>query len=162
MTREEFKPMAKTLKIAYQKDNFLSDKDSLNLWYYMLKDLDAKVVFDAVSKYIKTKTFQPTIADIRNLCEEELNKYSKCRSEMREIFDYTRGFYPAYCQIEKDTMEYWNKMTAADTWEDRITKARWLSNKIIDYVHMCELTGKINDMPTFTERLRELADELRS
>ena len=68
MTFEEFKPLVKGLKSAFSQPNFLPDGDSVNVWYEFLKDLDSKVCSVAISKYIMTNKFPPTVADIRELC----------------------------------------------------------------------------------------------
>ena len=160
MTREEFKPMAKKMKIAYQKDGFLGSKESTDLWYDMLKDLDAKLVLGAVEKYIKSNTFQPTIADIRKLCEEEQEKISKLKAEMREIFEQTMCGYPGINKLNSATVAFWNQLTAADTWEKRVDKARYLSSEISAYVRCKENEGAINRIPTFTEYLEKKVNEL--
>ena len=68
MTFDEFKPLVKGLKSAFSQPNFLPDGDSVNVWYEFLKDLDSKVCSVAISKYIMTNKFPPTVADIRELC----------------------------------------------------------------------------------------------
>lgn len=67
MTFDEFKPLVKGLKSAFSQPNFLPDSDSVKVWYEFLKDLDSKICSVAISKYIMTNKFPPTVADIREL-----------------------------------------------------------------------------------------------
>lgn len=64
MEKQEFSILAAVLKSAYQRDNFMSDKESISVWYSFLKEYDYKDVSNATSNYIKSETFPPTIADI--------------------------------------------------------------------------------------------------
>lgn len=159
MTREEWKKGAIVLKANYTRDKFLNDDESVDVWYYFLADLDWKLVKKSISEYVNTSSYQPTIADIRKGCEKILEKESGLRLEMREAFDLAKGVYPC-SRIEKDTMAYWNRLTAGDTWEERVQKAKTLTANIVSYVRDAELKGNINNIPSFTGCLRGLADEL--
>ncbi len=159
MTKEEFKPIARTMRMAYRRDSFLDDPYMLDEWLRLLEDLDAKHVRKSVDEYVRNNEYQPTIADIRKGCEKILEKESGLRLEMREAFDLAKGVYPC-SRIEKDTMAYWNRLTAGDTWEERVQKAKTLTANIVSYVRDAELKGNINNIPSFTGCLRGLADEL--
>lgn len=157
MTVAEFVPICRCLITAYQRDNFLKDRESVDLWLKYLGDIDATVVSKAVDKYIMANAFQPTIADIRKLCSEIIKEETALRAEMREAFEFARGVYPGIGnKMEQDTMKIWNKLTAADTWTERVRKARDLDKEIATFVRNAEETGKVNDIPTFTGCLRSL------
>ena len=156
MTREEFEPICRRLITAYQKDGFLKTKDAVDLWMRYLGDLDAKLVSDAVDKHILSSSYPPTIADIRRSCDEELEKISRLKAEMREIFEMSISGYPGTNKMQGNTMVWWNYLTAADTWEERVEKAKRLESYISEYVRECELDGTINEIMTFTEYLDSL------
>lgn len=65
MERKEFALLAETLSTAYKKENILSDIDTIELWYTMLKDLPYDLTAKAVQKWITTEKWSPSIAEIR-------------------------------------------------------------------------------------------------
>lgn len=159
MTEQQFIKIAKDLKLAYKQDSFLSDKDTLDLWFRFLHGIDAMVVQEAVDEYIAASKYPPTIADIRNSCEIIIDRSSGYRMQMREIFDFAKGVYPS-SKINKQTMAYWNKLTADKNWSMRVEKAQKLSSEIATYVRDAEINGQINEIPSFTEYLGMLSNEL--
>lgn len=67
MTEAEFGKIAVAMKSIYTDPKFLPDKYAISVWYNMLKDLSNAECQAAVSEYIATKRFAPTVADIREL-----------------------------------------------------------------------------------------------
>jgi len=159
MTREEWKQGAIFLKTVYPREDFLIDQSAMEVWYNLLEDLDGTLVEESIRAYAKTSPYPPTVADIRNGCERILDRESKLRREMREAFDFAKGVYPC-SKVEKNTMAYWNKLTAGATWEQRVEKAKMLRTEIATFVRDAEINGEINNIPTFTEYLRKQTDEL--
>jgi hypothetical protein len=70
VTRDEFKILVKAMKAVYTYATFLPDKDAFEVWYALLKDIDYKTASSAVQKYMMTKKTPPTIADIREQCDD--------------------------------------------------------------------------------------------
>ena len=69
MTQEEFYPIVQTLKAIYTDPKFMPDENSINVWYQLLKDLDAKLLMAAVAKYMQTEKFPPFPADLRRMLQ---------------------------------------------------------------------------------------------
>ena len=65
MTQQEFLTIVATIKAAYPNANVMPDKNSMNIWYTMLKDLDYKYVHIAIADHISNNKFAPSIAEIR-------------------------------------------------------------------------------------------------
>ena len=70
MTKPEFAMIAVAVKSAYPASKIMADDASMEFWYRMLKDLNGKVVENAVMEHISTSVYPPNIAEIRNLCME--------------------------------------------------------------------------------------------
>ena len=70
MTLEEFKILAKGMKSVYTRENFLPDKESIKIWFTLLKDIPYEVLNVAIQKWMMTNKFAPTIADLRELSNE--------------------------------------------------------------------------------------------
>lgn len=161
MTKDEFKPIAKMMRLAYQRDNFLADSDTLDLWLDALSKYDSRVVKKAVKNHISKSTFQPTIADIISEYNNIMDEYGSVKRELREIYDDTRGRYPE----AKDTEKVWTLWCAiiyrAKTLSGRIEIANKLKNKVWRYVENAERIGKIDDVPSFEYYLEIVNDELR-
>jgi hypothetical protein len=67
VTREEFGKIAAALKAVYTDPKFLPDTHAIDVWYGFLKDLSNAQCQAAVSKYVATRRFAPTIAEIREM-----------------------------------------------------------------------------------------------
>lgn len=70
MERDEFKILVKAMKAVYSDPKFIADSYAFDIWYSLLKDIPYEVCNVAVQKYMTTKTYMPTIADIRQLATE--------------------------------------------------------------------------------------------
>ena len=67
MTRKEFAQLASAIKTFYPRDNVLPNNQALELWYGMLSDIPYMVAEAAVSKWVATQKWPPTIAELREL-----------------------------------------------------------------------------------------------
>lgn len=65
MTREEFSKIVAAMKAVYTDPKFLPDTYAIGVWYGFLKDMSNAQCQAAVSRYVATHRFAPTIADIR-------------------------------------------------------------------------------------------------
>ena len=93
MNSAEFKILASALKAAYGAKNFLTDDQSVKLWYKMLKDLDYDLASTAVMKHISLSEFPPTIAGIREACASVLQADEKNWLEGWSMVQKVRGRY---------------------------------------------------------------------
>ena len=73
MTFDEFKRLVKGMKSVYTRDNFLPDRESIQIWYSLLKDIPYEVLNVTIQKYMMTNKFPPTIADLRELSSEAMH-----------------------------------------------------------------------------------------
>lgn len=64
MTRQEFANLMAALKAAYQRDNFMNDKETVAVWYELLRDMSFAELNKSVISYIRNETFPPTVADL--------------------------------------------------------------------------------------------------
>lgn len=74
MERDEFKQLVKGMKAVYAQPTFIPDQDAFNVWYELLKDLQYKHANIAIQKYMLTEVFPPTIASIRKIASEVVQK----------------------------------------------------------------------------------------
>lgn len=70
MERDEFKILVKAMKAVYPQPTFIPDQDAFNVWYMLLQDIPYQVANAAIQKYMLTEKFMPTIAAIREKCQE--------------------------------------------------------------------------------------------
>lgn len=66
MTAEDFGKLAMAIKTYYPRDNMLPTKESMQLWYDALKDIDYQSACIGLKNHVVTSKFPPTIADIRS------------------------------------------------------------------------------------------------
>ncbi len=65
MTQQEFGNVVSIIRSVYQKDDFLTDPISLEVWYEMLKDLTFDQAKAAVQRHAYTNKWCPSIAELR-------------------------------------------------------------------------------------------------
>lgn len=65
MKLDEFIVLAKSIKTCYPNSKLLETKESIEIWYSLLSDLEYETASLAVKKYMMLNKFPPTIADIR-------------------------------------------------------------------------------------------------
>ena len=61
------------MQSAYSRWNVIPNDQTMDLWYQHLKDLDYKSLSAALSSWITTNKFPPTIADLRESCNTVQN-----------------------------------------------------------------------------------------
>lgn len=57
------------LRLAYPRFKIAESVEAIELWHRKLKMYDQEVLTEAVSHWIDTEAFPPSIADIKRLCE---------------------------------------------------------------------------------------------
>ena len=68
MTREEFAKITMAIKSCYQKEtNLFANEQIVKIWYEHLKDLDYMTLQVALSAWIDTNKWSPSIADLREM-----------------------------------------------------------------------------------------------
>ena len=72
MTTGEFNVFAKAMRTFFPKDNLLPTKESMDLWYGMLKDIPYPVAEAALKKHVSTSKWPPSIAEIRENATEAI------------------------------------------------------------------------------------------
>lgn len=162
MTKDEFRPIVKKLKIAYRRDGFFSDEDMIDLWYERLGKAEPEYLAKAVDNYIDKNSFQPTIADIIAEYKAIKDGISAVNARLREIYDRTRGVYPNIRlndseeekkAAELDARNAWTALIMQKPLHERIAFAERVEQTTIKYVKMIEDNGR-NDIPTLAEFFR--------
>ena len=105
MEREEFKTLAKAMRVAYTNASFMPDQDSFEVWFMMLKDIPYRVATAAVQKYISEQHYPPAISDIR---DEAAKIMSSEKDELTEMDAWSKvrkaisnGVYGAEKEFER-------------------------------------------------------------
>ena len=73
MSNKEFTIWAAALQTYYPRFNLLPNKQAMSLWFDALKDLPAEVLTAALKKWTVTEKWPPTIAELREKCDEIVN-----------------------------------------------------------------------------------------
>ena len=136
MTIEEWVKIAKKLKCVYQREEkFLPDGETVKEWYEFVKDLDANRTAQSANNYIMRERFAPTVADIRAEYDRISAEANKDEREIREYYERTRSYYPGSGDYNYGWEEWLTRVSEAS---DRVSAARWLNNRITQYVNSCE------------------------
>lgn len=149
MTKDEFRPIIKKLKIAYRRENFFNDEDMINLWYERLGDLKTAFLAEAVNNYIDANAYQPTIADIRAEYQKIEDHIRIINRELRTIYDRTVGTYPNSLD-NKETQSTWWELIKGYPLEERIAAAEEVERMTIDYIREVERSDR-QEVPHITD-----------
>lgn len=149
MTKDEFRPIIKKLKIAYRRENFFNDEDMINLWYERLGDLKTAFLAEAVNNYIDANAYQPTIADIRAEYQKIEDHIRIINCELRTIYDRTVGTYPNSLD-NKETQAAWWELIKGYPLEERIAAAEEVERMTIDYIREVERSDR-QEVPHITD-----------
>lgn len=149
MTKDEFRPIIKKLKIAYRRENFFNDEDMIDLWYERLGDLKTAFLAEAVNNYIDANAYQPTIADIRAEYQKIEDHIRIINRELRTIYDRTVGTYPNSLD-NKETQATWWELIKGYPLEERIAAAEEVESMTIDYIREVERSDR-QEVPHITD-----------
>lgn len=149
MTKDEFRPIIKKLKIAYRRENFFNDEDMIDLWYERLGDLKTAFLAEAVNNYIDANAYQPTIADIRAEYQKIEDHIRIINRELRTIYDRTVGTYPNSLD-NKETQAAWWELIKGYPLEERIAAAEEVEHMTIDYIRGVERSDR-QEVPHITD-----------
>lgn len=110
MTREEFAKITMTIKCAYQKEtNLFANEQIVKLWYEHLKDLDYMALQVALSAWIDTNKWSPSIADLREMCTRICDGTPEDWSEAWEKVLYAISQYGR--DKKSAAMDYFDEVT---------------------------------------------------
>ena len=99
LTKEQFAILVKAMKAVYSGDNFIPDKAAFEIWFTLLQDIPYKNLNIAIKTYIATKTFPPTIADLRQICFNAVTDIKDYGQAWESVMKAIR-FYGIYREIE--------------------------------------------------------------
>lgn len=146
MNKQEFAVIAVGIKSAYPASKILEDEASMNFWYQMLKDMDGKIVENAVMEHISTNIYPPNIAEIRKLCME---RYSPP----------ILSFDDAWGVVQRAMADYgWHHPVEAFATMDEVTLS---VVKNLGWSRLCQSENPTADRANFREAYEKKAVEIQ-
>ena len=135
MTIDETVKMIDLLKAAYPRMEHFGDDSVKEVWCDAFEDVDGKIALKATMVCIKKYEFMPSIAQVLRECEAISAEANKDEREIREYYERTRSYYPGSGDYNYGWEEWLTRVSEAS---DRVSAARWLNNRITQYVNSCE------------------------
>ena len=106
MTAQEFVTIAAAIRAAWPAANIMPDKQSKEVWYTMLADLDYSVCMVALKEHMSTCKFAPSISELRERCSNVTSPTTKSWSDAwGEVMAAIR-FYGMYREEEALKLVY--------------------------------------------------------
>lgn len=99
LTKEQFAVLVKAMKAVYVSDNFIPDKAAFEIWFTLLQDIQYQNLNIAIKTYMATKTFPPTIADLRQICFNTVTDIKDYGSAWESVMKAIK-FYGSYRETE--------------------------------------------------------------
>lgn len=106
MTRETWGHIVVILKAVYTDQKFLPDKEAVGVWYGLLKDIDDQAIEAAVSKYMMTGKFPPTVAELRAMSGEMTGG----RENLMTVGEAFSRYWKAVCNSTYHSEEEFEKL----------------------------------------------------
>lgn len=124
------------MKAVYTDPKFIPNEESVNVWYELLKDMDAQYLKASVAKYMQTEKFPPFPADLRKTAEakyltadEAWGKVSDClwgiTNRKRAIAEFNN--LPIECQKTLGSADALYAYTQGE-WNEGVNKALFVKN----------------------------------
>lgn len=109
MTAQEFVTIAAAIRAAWPAANIMPDKQSKEVWYTMLADLDYSACMIALKEHMSTCKFAPSISELRERCSNIISPPAKSWSDAwGEVMTAIR-FFGMY--REEDAMKQLDDIT---------------------------------------------------
>ncbi len=70
MDKREFATFAAALRTYFPRYNMLPNDEAMTLWYTALNDLPYPILSTALTKWVATEKWPPSIAELRTACSE--------------------------------------------------------------------------------------------
>lgn len=136
------------------------NENMVNVWYEILKDIPEGYALKGVQAYTSVVHPYERFPLPANIKEAALGLFKRDVEDSkaqvllwRECFDKCRAFFPG--AYHEDARACWKEF-------DRAVTAIGSPNNVLmfveDHVRECELSGRINEVGTLTEYLKDLAD----
>lgn len=146
MTKQEFAKVVMALRTYYPRENLIPNQQAAELWFIQLQDIEYSVAELAVSKWVATNKWSPTIADIR---------------------DTVRGI----TQGSEEWGDGWNQVCAAVDHFGRYREAEALESlsdtareavKRIGFINICNSENITADRASFRDIYNQIAARNRA
>lgn len=154
MTRDEVKKILAKLTIMYPHfavGEPVCGFKPTDVWFEMIGDMDYARADKAVVACTQKCKYPPTVADIREEYDRISAEANKDEREIREYYERTRSYYPGSGDYNYGWEEWLTRVSEAS---DRVSAARWLNNRITQYVNSCE-----KETMDFAECVRTIGNE---
>lgn len=76
MNKAEFVKVFAVIKAAYPNSTIMNNKETVEVWFELLGDLEYGLCMKAVREHIMNSEFAPTIAAIRKGCTREIEAFA--------------------------------------------------------------------------------------
>lgn len=146
VTAPEFATISMAIKAAYPNANLMPDKQSKEVWYTMLSDMDYTVCMAAIKEIISNNKFAPSIAEIRA-------KYTSLIS--KPILDYGEAWETVLMAIRR--FGYMEEMSALDSLDDITRKCV----KRLGFQNICASENIVADRANFRDIYNQEAQRVR-
>lgn len=148
MEKKDFTLIMELIESLYP-DKFKLTEGIMKGWYICLKDLDRTDLWKAAIAHAKENKYPPTIAELREYCEEnapkKINPYT--------LYSDTAAYHPDYSSDE-NARELFKKRLAELPEERKENFANQLRHEINTHVRSVE-KGEISELKSLTELIEE-------
>ncbi len=111
MTTSEFSVFTKAMRTFFPKDNLLPTKESMDLWYRMLKDIPYPVAEAALMKHVSTSKWPPSIAEIRENATEAI---TPAQADWSEAWEEARKAVQKFGSYQETEALAWMSASTAE------------------------------------------------
>lgn len=144
MNEQQFLVISSMIKAAYPNSMVMPDRNSMDFWFEMLKDLQYEACKNSVVEIVSTSKFPPSIAEIREKCATKTNSKIKSPGEAYE------SVMTAISKFGRNEPQ-----KAYETLDEATVKAV----KQLGYVYLCNSENMMADRANFFKVYEVIAKE---
>ena len=108
VSKQEFATLVLAMQAMYG-DEFIGTEEAMDVWFALLHDLDYQILSKALQKYMLTKKFKPTVAELREIYADLICPVISNWSEGWEKVSKAIGHYGMY--RTEEAMESFDEVT---------------------------------------------------
>ena len=145
MNKQEFAKIVMALRTYYPRENLIPNQQAAELWFVQLQDIEYKTAELAVSKWVSTNKWSPSIADIRETVT----------GITQEADDWSKGWERVQKAI--DNFGRYREAEALDSLDEISRDAV----KRIGFLQICDSENIAVDRASFRDIYKQIADRKR-
>lgn len=160
MTKDEWMEIAKHIKTAFPKHDFMKEKEDAEIWYNLVMNWSFVDCKAAVWNHIQHSNFPPSLHELKECYDIRRAEVEDFGRRVKEIYRDMENYYPEVLRDETNSHQAFSHALKHIKKEKVIKYALEIKQGVIGRVMDVE-RGNTDELPLLSESIRSVVDELR-